>query len=174
MSTSSTPAISVAATRPSSPSVATMPATMVAKAAVGPEICTREPAEEGDQESCDNCGVEPLLGTDARCDRQRDGERQRHDGDYDARHDVAGKLLFELFFGGMLDDAEQDRFDFVALQGCLIPPRCFSFCCTRCPPGCFCAPPYRIALFSPGRFCAHGSIPYWGQKNSTQAIPGGI
>ena len=35
--------MSVAATRPSRPSVATMPATMVAKAAVGPEICTREP-----------------------------------------------------------------------------------------------------------------------------------
>ena len=43
MSTSSTPAISVAATSPSMPSVATIPATMVAKAAVGPEICTREP-----------------------------------------------------------------------------------------------------------------------------------
>ncbi len=35
--------MSVAATRPLSPSVATMPATMVANAAVGPEICTREP-----------------------------------------------------------------------------------------------------------------------------------
>ena len=84
-------------------------------------------AEEGDQEACDNGGVESLLRADARCDRQRDGERQRHDGDHDARHDVAGKLLFELLFGGMLDDAEQDRFDFVALQGCLIPPHCFSF-----------------------------------------------
>ena len=130
-------------------------------------------AEEGDQESCDNCGVEPLLGTDARCDCQRDGERQRHDGDYDARHDVAGKLLFELFFGGMLDDAEQDRFDFVALQGCLIPPRCFVICRPRCPPGCFRAA-FRVAQDSPGRFRAHCPIPYWGQKNSTQAIPGGI
>ncbi len=37
------PAMMVAAMRPSMPSVATMPATMVAKAAVGPEICTRLP-----------------------------------------------------------------------------------------------------------------------------------
>lgn len=43
ISTSITPAMMVAATRPSMPSVATMPATMVAKAAVGPEICTRLP-----------------------------------------------------------------------------------------------------------------------------------
>ena len=43
MSTSITPAMMVAATRPSMPSVDTMPATMVAKAAVGPEICTRLP-----------------------------------------------------------------------------------------------------------------------------------
>ncbi len=37
------PAMMVAATSPSMPSVATMPATMVAKAAVGPDICTRLP-----------------------------------------------------------------------------------------------------------------------------------
>ena len=43
ISTSITPAMMVAAARPSMPSVATMPATMVAKAAVGPEICTRLP-----------------------------------------------------------------------------------------------------------------------------------
>ena len=43
ISMSSTPAMTVAATRPSMPSVATMPATMVANAAVGPEICTRLP-----------------------------------------------------------------------------------------------------------------------------------
>ena len=43
ISMSSTPAMIVAATRPSTPSVATMPATMVANAAVGPEICTRLP-----------------------------------------------------------------------------------------------------------------------------------
>ena len=43
MKMSRMPAMMVAATRPSMPSVATMPATMVAKAAVGPEICTRLP-----------------------------------------------------------------------------------------------------------------------------------
>ncbi|VWM24606.1 Uncharacterised protein [Collinsella intestinalis] len=40
---SSTPAMMVAATRPSIPLEATMPATMVANAAVGPEICTALP-----------------------------------------------------------------------------------------------------------------------------------
>ena len=40
---STMPAMMVAAKRPSSPSVATMPATIVANAAVGPEICTRLP-----------------------------------------------------------------------------------------------------------------------------------
>ena len=43
MKMSMMPAIMVAAMSPSMPSVATMPATMVAKAAVGPEICTRLP-----------------------------------------------------------------------------------------------------------------------------------
>ena len=43
MSMSKTPAMMVAATKPSMPSVATMPATMAANAAVGPEICTRLP-----------------------------------------------------------------------------------------------------------------------------------
>ncbi len=38
-----TPAMMVATMRPSMPSVATMPATMVANAAVGPDICTRLP-----------------------------------------------------------------------------------------------------------------------------------
>lgn len=42
ISTSITPAMMVAATRPSMPSVATM----VAKAAVGPEICTRLPPKK--------------------------------------------------------------------------------------------------------------------------------
>ena len=43
MSASRMPAMMVAAIRPSMPSVATIPATMVANAAVGPEICTRLP-----------------------------------------------------------------------------------------------------------------------------------
>ena len=43
MKMSMMPAMMVAAMSPSMPSVATMPATMVAKAAVGPEICTRLP-----------------------------------------------------------------------------------------------------------------------------------
>ena len=38
-----TPASTVAITRPSSPSLATIPATIVAKAAVGPAICTLLP-----------------------------------------------------------------------------------------------------------------------------------
>ena len=37
------PAIMVAMIRPSMPALATIPATMVAKAAVGPAICTRLP-----------------------------------------------------------------------------------------------------------------------------------
>ncbi len=40
---SKNPAMIVAATKPSMPSVATIPATMVANAAVGPDICTRLP-----------------------------------------------------------------------------------------------------------------------------------
>ena len=43
MSISSMPAMMVASIRPSIPFFATIPATMVAKAAVGPAICTRLP-----------------------------------------------------------------------------------------------------------------------------------
>ena len=43
ISTGKIPAISVARTRPEKPFFATIPATMVANAAVGPAICTRLP-----------------------------------------------------------------------------------------------------------------------------------
>ena len=62
IATSSTPAISVAATRPSMPSVATMPATMVANAAVGPEICTREPPSSAIKKPATMAVYKPCSG----------------------------------------------------------------------------------------------------------------
>ena len=62
ITTSSTPAISVAATRPSMPSVATMPATMVANAAVGPEICTREPPRNAIRKPATMAVYKPCSG----------------------------------------------------------------------------------------------------------------
>lgn len=47
---------------------------------------------------------------------ERDGKGESHHGHHDAREDVFGQLLPELFGAGMLDDAEQYRFDLVALQ----------------------------------------------------------
>mgnify|MGYP004486172309 CR=1 FL=1 len=91
-------------------------------------------AEERDKEACDDGRVQALLRADARSNRQRDRKRQRHDGDHDARYDVAGKLLFKLLFARVLNDAEQNRFNFVALQRFSIPLRRISIA-SRAPPG---------------------------------------
>ena len=71
--------------------------------------------EERDEEAGDDGGVEALFRRDARGDAQRDGKRQRHHGHHDARHDVLRDLLFQLFFAGMLDNAEKDGLQLVAL-----------------------------------------------------------
>ena len=48
--------------------------------------------------------------------------------------DVVGKLLFKLLFARVLNDAEQNRFNFVALQRFSIPLRRISIA-SRAPPG---------------------------------------
>ena len=89
--------------------------------------------EKRDEEACDDGRAQALLRADARSNRQRDRKRQRHDGDHDARYDVAGKLLFKLLFARVLNDAEQNRFNFVALQRFSIPLRRISIA-SRVPP----------------------------------------
>lgn len=90
-------------------------------------------AEQRDKEACDDGRVQALLRADTRSNRQCDRKRQRHDGNHDARYDVAGKLLFKLLFARVLNDAEQNRFNFVALQRFSIPLRRISIA-SRAPP----------------------------------------
>jgi len=61
--------------------------------------------------------IETLLGGNARSDGERDGERQRHDGNDDAGDNVLGDLPAQFLFIGVLDDAEQYGFDLVVLHG---------------------------------------------------------
>ena len=74
-------------------------------------------AKHGDEEAGDDGRVDAALGAHARGDGKRDGKRQRHDRHNDARDDVLRDLAAQFLLAGMLDDAEQNRFNLVALHG---------------------------------------------------------
>ena len=73
--------------------------------------------KHGNEEASDDGRVDAALRAHARGDGKRDGERQRHDRHDDARDDVLRDLAAQFLLAGMLDDAEQNRFNFVALHG---------------------------------------------------------
>ena len=76
-------------------------------------------AQKGDKEARDDGGVQACFGAYAGSDGKGDGKRQGHHGNHDAGYDVFRELLFEFFFAGVLDDAEQNRLDLVVLHDVL-------------------------------------------------------
>src|SRR5262249_55292167 len=69
-------------------------------------------AEQRDQEAGDDCGVETALGWQTARDRERDGQRQRHDADDDAGNQVPGELIPVV----VLDGREKLGDEHVALK----------------------------------------------------------
>ena len=88
ISTSITPAISVAISSPLTPNCATTPARITMKAPVGPAIWIREPPSSATATPAMIDGVQALLGLDPRCDREGHRQRQRHHADDHAGNDV--------------------------------------------------------------------------------------